>query len=69
MTMKTIKNIPHDLLPMIQDIAEQLMLLCTVKNAIDHSKLLEATQNNIFLVEQYLLALDKEADQHGIQKA
>jgi len=68
MTIRTIKNIPHDLLPIIRDIAEQLVLLRNVNNVSDHIKLLDATQNNTFLVEAYLLALDKEAQEKGIEK-
>lgn len=69
MTIRTIKNIPHDLLPMIRDISDQLALLRTVKNASDHTQLLDATQSNAFLIEKYLLALEKEAEAHGIVKS
>lgn len=69
MTIRTIKNIPHDLLPIIRDINDQLSLLRNIKNAVDHVKLLDAAEGNIFLVEKYLLALDTEAQEHGIEKA
>lgn len=69
MTTKTIKNIPHDLLPMIRDITDQLDLLRNVKNASDHTQLLDATQSNAFLIEKYLLALEKEAEEQNITKS
>lgn len=69
MTVRTIKNVPHDLLPIVRDLHDQLWLLRTVKNAIDHTKLLDAAKGNIFLMEKYLLALDTEAAEHGIEKA
>jgi hypothetical protein len=69
MTMKTIKNVTHDLLPIVSDISEQLLLLNNVKNASDHIKLLHTAKNNVLLIEKYLLALDKEAQENGIKKA
>lgn len=69
MTIRTIKNVPHDLLPVIRDVNDQLTLLCNVKSAVDHVKLLDAAKGNIFLVEKYLLALDADAQEHGIEKA
>lgn len=69
MTARTIKNVSHDLLPIIRDMNDQLTLLRNVRNAIDHTKLLEAATGSIFLVEKYLLALDAEADERGIAKA
>ena len=68
MTTKSTKNVPHDLLPIIRDINDQLTLLRKVKTAIDHAKLLEAAQGNVFLVEKYLLALDVEALEQKIEK-
>jgi hypothetical protein len=62
--MRTIRNIPHDLLPIVRDITDQLKLLRTVKSASDHIKLLDATQNNAFLIEEYLISLDKEAQEN-----
>ena len=68
MTTRTIKNVSHDLLPIIRDINDQLILLRDVRSAIDHIKLLDAAEGNIFLVEKYLLNLDMEAQEHGIEK-
>lgn len=68
MTIKTIKNVPHDLLPIIRDINDQLVLLRNVKNAIDHMKLLDAAKSNIFLVEKYLLSLDSEGMNYGSEE-
>ncbi|KTD32186.1 hypothetical protein Lnau_3097 [Legionella nautarum] len=69
MTIRTIKNVPHDLLPIIRDISDQITLLRSVKSAIDHKNLLDAAENNAFLIEKYLLTLDKEAQQNNIEKA
>lgn len=69
MTARTIRNVPHDLLPIIRDINDQLSLLRKVKSAIDHSRLLDAATGNVFLVEKYLLALDTEAQEQGIERA
>ncbi len=63
MTTKNIKNVPHDLLPIIRDISDQITLLRNVKSANDYKKLLDAAKNNVFLVEQYLLNLEKEAQE------
>lgn len=68
MTTRTIKNVSHDLLPIIHDVNDQLTLLRNVRKAIDHTKLLEAAIDSIFLVEKYLLSLDTEADEQGIEK-
>lgn len=68
MTIRTIRNIPHDLLPIIHDIHDQLELLQNVKTASDHMKLLEAARGNIFLAEEYLFSLEKEAKENGIEK-
>ena len=68
MKVRTIRNIPHDLLPIIRDITDQLVLLRNVKNANDYIKLLDAAKNNSFLIEKYLLDLDKEAQENGINK-
>lgn len=67
--MKTIRNIPHVLLPVVRDVSDQLLLMRNVKSASDHIKLLKAAKDNIFLLEQYLLTLDEEAKQNGIEKA
>lgn len=68
-TTRTIKNVSHDLLPIIGDINEHLGLLRNVRSANDHTKLLEVAQGSILLVEKYLQALDAEAQEHGIEKA
>jgi hypothetical protein len=68
MKIKTIKNIPHDLLPIIRDISDQLILLRTVKSASDHIKLLNVAKDNVFLIEKYLLELDKEAQKKIVLK-
>ena len=69
MTVRTIKNVSHDFLPIVGDINEQLMLLSKVRTAVDHTKLLDAAKNNIFLMGKYLQALDAEAQEWGIDKA
>lgn len=69
MTTRTIKNVPHDLLPIVRDLNDSLELLRNVRNASDHAKLLDAAKGNIFLVEKYLLTLDAEAQEQGIEKA
>lgn len=69
MTIRTIRNVSHDLLPIVCDINDQLILLRSIKSVIDHVKLLNAAKDNIFLIEKYLLALDIEAQEHGIEKA
>lgn len=61
MTTRTIKNVPHDLLPIIWDMNDLLVLMRKVRSAADHTKLLDAAKDCIFLVEKYLLDLDIEA--------
>lgn len=66
--MKTIKNVPHDLQPMIENMQEKLTLLQSVQSISDHLKLVASLQDNAFLIEKYLAALEKEANDHGIEK-
>ena len=68
MTTKTIRNVPHYLMPVINDIHDQLELLKNIQNLNEQEQLIQAAQDNVFLIREYLLALDKEAKEKGIEK-
>lgn len=66
--MKTIRNVHHDLQPIIKNMQEKLILLHSVPSISDLVKLADSLQDSTFLVEKYLDALEKEAKEHGIEK-
>lgn len=68
MTVKTIKNVTHDLLPIINDLHDQIDLLENTNNDDDRRQLMDAAKNTTFLVKKYLISLEKDYKEIGIEK-
>lgn len=68
MTIKTIKNVTHDLLPVINDLHDQIDLLINADNENDRKQLIDAAKNTTFLIKEYLLSLERSAKENHIEK-
>lgn len=68
MKIKTIKNVTHDLLPVINDLHDQIDLLINADNENDRKQLIDVAKNTTFLIKEYLLSLERIAKENHIEK-
>lgn len=68
MNVKTIKNVTHDLLPIINDLYDQIDLLENAVNESDKKQLIDTAKNSTFLIKEYLISLENAVKENSIKK-